>query len=111
MSSTITAAKRRRRFWLASTVLVPIASLAISSAHAQQSASPNLLPPVEIAAPPDSDKRRSKPVPAKPAVSRRAVPAAQQAPADAQQAGTSGKDQTVVVSPTGIVTPVEQIAS
>jgi vitamin B12 transporter len=111
MSSTITAAKRRRRFWLASTVLVPIASLGISSAHAQQSASPNLLPPVEVAAPPDSDKPRSKPAPAKPAASRRAVPAAQQAPAETPKAGTANKDQTVVVSPTGIVTPVEQIAS
>jgi vitamin B12 transporter len=111
MSSTITAAKRRRRFWLPSTVLVPIASLGISSAHAQQSASPNLLPPVEVAAPPDSDKPRSKPAPAKPAASRRAVPAAQQAPAETPKAGTANKDQTVVVSPTGIVTPVEQIAS
>jgi vitamin B12 transporter len=111
MSSTITAAKRRRRFWPASTVLVPIASLGISSAHAQQSASPNLLPPVEVAAPPDSDKPRSKPAPAKPAASRRAVPAAQQAPAETPKAGTATKDQTVVVSPTGIVTPVEQIAS
>jgi vitamin B12 transporter len=111
MSSTITAARRRRRFWLASTVLVPIASLGVSSAHAQQSASPNLLPPVEVAAPPDSDKPRSKPAPAKPAASRRAVPAAQQAPAETPKAGTANKDQTVVVSPTGIVTPVEQIAS
>ena len=113
MSSPITAARRRRRFWLASTILVPIASLGISSAHAQQSASPNLLPPVEVAAPPDSDKPRSKPAPApaKPVASRRAVPAPQQVPVEAPKAGTANKDQTVVVSPTAIVTPVEQIGS
>src|ERR1700722_16967146 len=35
----------RRRFWLASAVLIPLSPLAIPAAHAQQSASPDLLPP------------------------------------------------------------------
>ena len=111
MSSSVPATKRRRRLWLASTILAPIVSLGISAAHAQQSASPNLLPPVDVEAPPDKSKPRSTPAPNRAAESRRAVPTTQQAPADAQQAGTSGKDQTLVVSPTGTVTPIDQIAS
>ena len=111
MSSSVPATKRRRRLWLASTILAPIVSLSISAAHAQQSASPNLLPPVDVEAPPDKSKPRSTPAPNRAAESRRAVPTTQQAPADAQQAGTSGKDQTLVVSPTGTVTPIDQIAS
>jgi len=111
MSSSVPATKRRRRLWLASTILAPIVTLGISAAHAQQSASPNLLPPVDVEAPPDKSKPRSTPAPNRAAESRRAVPTTQQAPADAQQAGTSGKDQTLVVSPTGTVTPIDQIAS
>jgi len=111
MSSSVPATKRRRRLWLASTILAPIVTLGISAAHAQQSASPNLLPPVDVEAPPDKSKPRSTPAPNRATESRRAVPTTQQAPADAQQAGTSGKDQTLVVSPTGTVTPIDQIAS
>src|SRR6478752_8197302 len=111
MSSSVPATKRRRRLWLASTILAPIVTLGISAAHAQQSASPNLLPPIDVEAPPDKSKPRSTPAPNRAAESRRAVPTTQQAPADAQQAGTSGKDQTLVVSPTGTVTPIDQIAS
>ena len=37
MSSSVPATKRRRRLWLASTILAPIVTLGISAAHAQQS--------------------------------------------------------------------------
>ena len=51
MSSTIIAAQRRRTRLRASTFLVPILSFGISAAKAQQAASPDLLPPVEVNAP------------------------------------------------------------
>ena len=41
----------RRSFWLASTVLMPLSPFAIPAAHAQQSASPDLLPPVQVSPP------------------------------------------------------------
>ena len=112
MSPTITAAAARRRTCLlASSFLVPVLSLGISGAHAQQSASPNLLPTIEIEAPADKNKPRSKPGSDRPTTSRRAVPATQQTPPDAQQSGTSSKQQAVVVSPTATETPINQIAS
>src|SRR6478609_4511687 len=111
MSSSVPATKRRRRLWLASTILAPIVTLGISAAHAQQSASPNLLPPVDVEAPPDKSKPRSTPAPNRAAESRRAVPTTQQAPADAQQSGTSSKQQAIVVSPTATATPIDQVAS
>jgi hypothetical protein len=48
MSSIIQAAARQRSFWLASSFLVPVLPFAISAAYAQQSASPDLLPPIEV---------------------------------------------------------------
>ena len=47
MSSAIVAAQQRRSCLLASTFFVPILSLGISTAEAQQSASPSPLPPRE----------------------------------------------------------------
>ena len=41
----------RRALWLASTVLIPLSPFATPGAHAQQSASPDLLPPVEVSPP------------------------------------------------------------
>lgn len=111
MSSGINAAARRRTFWLASTFLVPVLSLDISAARAQQSASPNLLPTIEVVAPSDNSRKRSEPAPDRPTTSRPVVPAPQQAPADAQQSGTPGKEQAIVVSPTATATPIDQIAS
>jgi vitamin B12 transporter len=111
MSSILKTASRRRSRLLTSSFLVPVLSLGISGAHAQQSASPNLLPTIEIEAPADKNKPRSKPGSDRPTTSRRAVPATQQTPPDAQQSGTSSKQQAVVVSPTATETPINQIAS
>jgi vitamin B12 transporter len=111
MSSVIIAVQRRRTCLLASTFLIPIVSLGISGASAQQPASPNLLPTIEVEAPSKRTGARSEPAADQPSVSRRAVPARPQAPADAQPAGTPGKEQAVVVSPTATVTPIDQIAS
>jgi vitamin B12 transporter len=111
MSSLTKAVMRQRRFWLASTFLVPVLSLGVSTARAQQSASPNLLPTIEVEAPADQTRTRSKPADEKPSVSRRVIPAAQQAPSDAQPSGAPAKDATVVVSPTANVTSIDQVAS
>jgi vitamin B12 transporter len=111
MSSAIVAAQRRRNYLLASTFLGPILSLGISAAEAQQSASPNLLPTIEVQAPANQSTNRSEPAAERPSVSRRAVPTAQQAPTDAQQAGGPTKQAAIVVSPTATETPIDQIAS
>jgi vitamin B12 transporter len=112
MSSNITAAQLRRAFLLASTFLVPFLSLGIPAAKAQQSASPNLLPAIEVEAPPDKSRTRAEPAPDQPAVSRRAVPTTRQTSTDAQQqSGTPGKEPTIVVSPTATETQIDQIAS
>jgi iron complex outermembrane recepter protein len=62
MSSTITAAHRRRARLRASSFLVPILSLGISAAEAQQAASPDLLPPIEVSPSNDENQTRAKPV-------------------------------------------------
>jgi vitamin B12 transporter len=111
MSSIIKAAARRRTYRLASSFLVPVLSLGFSAAKAQQSASPNVLPTIEVEAPADKKKPRLEPVPDRPTASRRVVPTPQQAPADAQQSGTSSQQQAIVVSPTATETPIDQIAS
>src|SRR4030081_3688616 len=111
MSSTIKAAARRRTYWFASSFLVPVLSLGISAAKAQQSASPNVLPTIEVEAPSDKSRTRSQPAPDRPTVSRRVVPTPRQAPTDAQQSGTLAKEQALVVSPTATETPINQIAS
>ena len=48
MSSIIIAAKRRRTCLLASSFLIPIVSLGISAAHAQQPAASDQLPAIEV---------------------------------------------------------------
>jgi vitamin B12 transporter len=112
MSSLIKAVTRRRTNWLASCFLVPVLSLGFSAAaRAQQSASPNLLPSIEVEAPSDKSRTQSEPASQPPSVSHRVVPTAQQAPTDAQPSGTPGKEQTVVVSPTATETPIDQIAN
>src|ERR1700716_376863 len=111
MSSTIKAAARRRTYWFASSFLVPVLSLGFSAARAQQSASPNVLPTIEVEAPSDKSRTRSQPAPDRPTVSRRVVPTPRQAPTDAQQSGTPAKEQAIVVSPTATETPINQIAS
>jgi vitamin B12 transporter len=111
MSSAIVAAQQRRSFLLASNFFVPVFYLGISAANAQQSASPNLLPTIEVDAPANQSRTRSEPAAERPSVSRRAVPTAQQAPTNAQQSGRPGKEPTIVVSPTATETPIDQIAS
>ena len=110
MSSIIEAAARRRSYLLASSLLLPALSLGFSAAKAQQSASPNLLPTIEVVAPGDKNRPRSEPIGDRPTASRRVVPTTQRAPADAQQTGVSS-NQLVVVSPTATETPIDQIAS
>jgi vitamin B12 transporter len=112
MSSNIKAAKRRRTFWLASAFLAPVVSLHISAAQAQQSASPDLLPSVEVEAPSDKGRTSSQAAPAeRPAAPRRAVPATQQPPTESQPSGTPAAQQAIVVSPTATETPVGEVAS
>ena len=111
MSSTIKAAARRRTYWFASSFLVPVLSLSISTAKAQQSASPNVLPTIEVEAPSDKSRTRPEPSPDRLTTSRRVVPTPRQAPTDAQQSGTPAKEQAIVVSPTATETPINQIAS
>ena len=72
--SSITAT-RQRRFWLTSSFLVPIVSLGISGAQAQQ-APPEQLPPIEVTSPTDPNRTRAKPTYDEPSTSRRVVPAA-----------------------------------
>ncbi len=63
MSSIIPAAKRRRTCLLASSFLIPIVSLSVSAAHAQQSASPDQLPAIEVNPPKPVDRNRVEPSP------------------------------------------------
>jgi iron complex outermembrane receptor protein len=73
MSSTLKAAARRRICLLASSFLVPVLSLAISAAKAQQ-ASQDQLPPIEISPPGDENRTRAKPVNDQGSGSRRVAP-------------------------------------
>jgi iron complex outermembrane receptor protein len=77
MSSPIaTAGQRRRAFLLASTFLAPVLLLGISTASAQQTASSDQLPPIEINPPGDANRTRAKPVTDQTSTSRRVVPRA-----------------------------------
>ena len=73
MSSNIKAAPRRRSCLLASSLLVPVLSLWISAAKAQQ-ASSDQLPPIEVSPPGDQNRTRAKPVNDGGSGSRRAAP-------------------------------------
>src|ERR1700750_2911830 len=85
MSSISTAARRRRSYLLASSFLVPIVSLGLSAANAQQSASPDLLPAIEVRPPPEPRRTRVEPTTERAPVSRRTVPApTQQPPSEAK---------------------------
>jgi len=80
----ITRARKRRSLWLASTVLIPLSPLAIPAASAQQSASPNLLPSVEV----NPAKPVAPPPAAKPKPSRRQAAAKPSAPKPPEQPAT-----------------------
>jgi vitamin B12 transporter len=111
MSSIQTAASRRRSYLLASTILAPIVSLGISEAAAQQSASPNLLPKIQVEAPTDRSRPAPEPAADRPSVSRPVVRVARQAPTDAQPSAAPSQEKAVVVSPTAIETPIDQVAN
>jgi iron complex outermembrane receptor protein len=85
MSST--TATRQRRFWLTSSFLVPIVSLGISTAQAQQTP-PEQLPPIEVTSPTDPNRTRAKPTYDEPSTSRRVVPAAAPSTGTRPAAGT-----------------------
>jgi vitamin B12 transporter len=109
MSSIINAGALRRSFF-ASTILSSLLPLA-TPARAQQSASPNLLPPVEVSPP----KKPPAPQPAaeqKPSSRRAAAAPARQKPEKpaTPQQGIPNTAPTVI-SPTAIVTPTNQVAN
>ena len=85
MSSTFTA-PRRRRFWLASSFLVPTVSLGVSGAQAQTP--PEQLPPIEVTSPSDPNRTRAKPTYDEASTSRRVVPAAAPSTGTRPAAGT-----------------------
>jgi iron complex outermembrane recepter protein len=74
MSSHRLAAQRRRACLTASTFLLPVLSLGFSAAKAQQAASTNPLPPIEITSPGDENRTRAKPVTDDGSGSRRVAP-------------------------------------
>jgi vitamin B12 transporter len=115
MFSIVKAASRRRSFLPASTLLASgligplLVPFAVSHANAQQSASPNLLPPIEVN--PARNADNTEPPVDRNSSSRRVVAAPPQPkPSDALPAGTPDSAPTVV-SPTGIVTPAGEVAN
>ena len=109
--SAIIIGTRRRRYWLAASLLVPVLPLAVPAARAQQSASPSLLPTIEIEAPAEHRRPRAAPASDRSSAARRAVRTARHAPSNAKPSGPAGKEQAIVVSPTATETPVDQVAS
>src|SRR5258705_9587002 len=96
MSSTI--ATRQRRYWLASSFLIPIVSLGISGAQAQQAPSEQL-PPIEVTSPTDPNRTRAKPTYDEGSTSRRVVPAAAPSSGRTPAAG-AGSDRSSDGAPT-----------
>lgn len=94
---------RSMRAILSGTCLLAL-SLGLAPAAAQQSASPNLLPPVEIAPP------RLVATPAQPA-QRPTTRTRRATRMPVQQAATPSSFPPVVISPTGIATPIDRVAS
>jgi iron complex outermembrane recepter protein len=100
MSSIIQAARWRRNLLLASSFLVPLFSLGIPAAKAQQSASPDLLPPIEVTPPGDQNRSRAIPAAQSDSYSRRTVPNVSQTgtptgqPADNSNVASPGSGTT-----------------
>jgi iron complex outermembrane receptor protein len=96
MSSIIRTTRRHRACLLASTFLVPVLSLGLSAARAQQSASPDLLPAIEVSPPGDQNRTRARPDTDSDSYSRRTPPSVSQtgapagAPADNSNVASSG---------------------
>jgi vitamin B12 transporter len=111
MSSIITAAKRRRIYLLASSFLVSSLAFTVSAANAQQSASPDLLPSIEVNPPPEKKRTRVEPSTGRTPALRRAVPAPTGQTATEAQPSPAVNSGLFVVSPTATVTPIDQVAS
>jgi len=109
---SIINASARLSLWLASTVLIPLSPFSISAAHAQQSASPDLLPPVEVS-PAKKPETTQPPATRKPKSRQASTKPNQQKPTEKPATPQQGIPDTAptVVSPTGIVTPTNQVAS
>src|ERR1700733_11586152 len=109
---SITKSSARRSLWLASTVLIPLSPFAISAAHAQQSASPDLLPPIEVS-PAKKPETTQPPAAQKPKSRQAAAKPNQQKPPEKPVTPQQGMPDTArnVVSPTAIVTPTNQVAN
>ena len=109
---SIINASARHSLWLASTVLIPLSPFSISAAHAQQSASPDLLPPVEVS-PAKKPETTQPPATRKPKSRQASTKPNQQKPTEKPATPHQGIPDTAptVVSPTGIVTPTNQVAS
>jgi vitamin B12 transporter len=106
------AAKRRRYCLLASSVLFPAVFACMSQASAQQSASPNLLPPVTVTMPAPQPRVIHPAEAKKPRrIARARVPKPSAATAPAPGPWPAGPVAPLVVSPTGIVGPIGQTAS
>jgi vitamin B12 transporter len=103
--SFLSVARRHRAGLLSSTVLVSIATFGAAPATAQQSASPDLLPPVEV----DPPRKPAAPKPALPRGAQTPRAGASQ-PAATQSAAAQANTQ-LVVSPTGIATPAAHVAN
>ena len=73
-SAPATAIPRRRALLLASTFLIPALLLGVSAARAQQTASQDQLPPIEVNPPGDQNRTRAKPATDQTPASRRVVP-------------------------------------
>jgi len=103
--SFLSVARRHRAGLSSSTVLVSIATFGAAPATAQQSASPDLLPPVEVDPP-------RKPAAPKPALPRGAqTPRARASQPAATQSAAAQANAQLVVSPTGIATPAAHVAN
>ncbi len=112
MSRLIPVAWRVRAGLSTSIALSSLFSLTSPAAIAQQSASPNLLPPVEVSAP-KPRVTAIQPPPA-PTESRSQRAARRSQPSQAPTSAMSGTPTTAapaVVSPTGVVTPSGEVAS
>jgi vitamin B12 transporter len=109
---SIINAGARRSLRLASTVLIPLFPLAIPAARAQQSASPDLLPPIEVS-PAKKPETTQPPTGQKPKSRQAAAKPNQQKPPEKPATPQQGIPNTAptVVSPTGIVTPTNQVAN
>jgi len=113
MSSLSRAAQRHRVYLLASSVLVPIMFAGISPATAQQSASPDLLPPVtvNVPAPPKAAQPAETKKPRRIARTRVPKPRPTEAATPAAGPSAGGPAAPAIVSPTGTVTSSAQTPS